>query len=520
MKITKLKAFNFKKFDFLEIDFKGNCNVLVGDNESGKSSILLAIDLVLSGSRSKVESMGLDSIMNNDSVQSFFKTNTYETLPKLCVELYFDQIDDADFFGRNNSYAKDFFGISLICEPIEESSKDISDVLKEKTNNFPFEYYSISFLKFGGTPYLGFRKKIKHILLDSTKINNDYATSAYIKTLYNSSVSSSEKNKHLFEYRKHKISFKDNILNELNQKVSKGKYEFSIKNDTKSNLESDLTITEENIDLQNRGKGRQCFIKTEFALQKNENELDFILLEEPENHLSHIHMHNLIERLNESINKQLFIATHSNMISSRLDLRNSILLNSSSQVSIDLSKITESTARFFMKSPDNNILEFILSKKVILVEGDAEYILIEKFFELINGCKPNELNIHIISVGGTSFKRYMEVANLLKIKTAVVRDNDGDYENNCVENYKSFFSDYVQVFSEVDADISTFEISLYLQNTKICDDLFLPRLRTRTVQKFMLDEKTDCAFDLLENNGDELIVPQYIANSIQWLIKD
>jgi len=375
-------------------------------------------------------------------------------------------------------------------------------------------------LKFGGKPYFGFRKKFKHLLLDNTKINNEYATSSYVRTLYNSSVTSSDRTKHLFEYRNSKVNFKENTLKEVNQRIGEGKYEFSIKNNSKANLESDLTITEGNIDIQNRGKGRQCFIKTEFALQKNENELDFILLEEPENHLSHIHMHNLIERLNESKNKQLFIATHSNMISSRLDLRNSKLLSSNSNDVIDLNQLSESTAKFFMKAPDNNILEFILSRKVILVEGDAEYILIEKFFESIAGCKPNEMNTHIISVGGTSFKRYMEVANLLSIKTATIRDNDGNCEKNCNENYKDYLSDYVQVFSEVDDDITTFEISLYQTNQKVCDELFSPRLKTRTVQKYMLDEKTDSAFELLEKKGDELIIPNYIVDSIEWLIKD
>jgi putative ATP-dependent endonuclease of OLD family len=520
MNITKLRAFNFKKFQFLEIDFKPNTNVIVGDNESGKSSILLAIDLVLSGSRSKVETLGLDTLFNNSIVQEFFNTNTFETLPSLTIELYFDKIDDEQFFGKNNSYTTEHFGISLICSPMEESSKDIAEILKEKTSNFPFEYYSISFIKFGGTPYLGFRREFKHILLDNANINNDYATNSYIKTLYNSSVSNSEKNKHLFEYRNYKLNFRETVLKELNNKAGKGKYEFSIRNNTKSNLESDLTITEENIDLQNRGKGRQCFIKTEFALQKNDNELDFILLEEPENHLSHIHMHNLIERLNESKNKQLFIATHSNMISSRLDLRNSILLNSNSQASIDLSHLSESTAKFFIKAPDNNILEFILSKKVVLVEGDAEYILLERFFEIVTGGKPNQLNTHIISVGGTSFKRYMEIANLLQIKTAVIRDNDGDFENNCIENYKPYSSKFAQVFYEKDNGLSTFEISLYQINSKICNELFSPGLRTRTVQQYMLDEKTDCAYDLLEKKSNEIAVPQYIADSILWLIKD
>ena len=42
----------------------------------------------------------------------------------------------------------------------------------------------------------------------------------------------------------------------------------------------------------------------------------------------------------------------------------------------------------FIKAPDNNILEFILSKKVILVEGDAEYILAEALFK--NSTEPSQ----------------------------------------------------------------------------------------------------------------------------------
>lgn len=519
MNITRLRAFNFKKFQFIEIDFKSGTNVIVGDNESGKSSILLAIDLVLSGSRSKVETLGLDTLFNNETVQEFFKKNTYDTLPVLIIELFFDNADE-EFYGKNNSLATDHFGISLICQPMEESSKEIVEILKDKILNFPFEYYSISFMKFKGNPYFGFRREFKHLLLDSATINSEYATNTYIKTLYNSSVTSSEKNKHIFEYRNYKQNFRDTILKDLNTKAGNGKYEFSIKNNTKANLETDLTITEDNIDLQNRGKGRQCFIKTEFALQKNDNELDFILLEEPENHLSHIHMHKLISRINESKNKQLFVATHSNMISSRLDLRNSIILNSNSKESINLSHLSEDTAKFFIKAPDNNILELILSKKVILVEGDAEFILTEKFFEIVTGEKPFQLNVHIISVGGTSFKRYMEVANLLQIKTAVIRDNDGNYENNCIENYKQYISDYVQLFYETDNEKSTFEISLYQCNAKICDELFSPGLRTRSVLQLMLDEKTDCAYELLQKKSNKLFVPKYIIDSIEWVIKD
>lgn len=45
--ITRLMLQNFKKFPELDLRFTHDRNILVGDNESGKSTILLALDLVL-----------------------------------------------------------------------------------------------------------------------------------------------------------------------------------------------------------------------------------------------------------------------------------------------------------------------------------------------------------------------------------------------------------------------------------------------------------------------------------------
>ena len=63
-------------------------------------------------------------------------------------------------------------------------------------------------------------------------------------------------------------------------------------------MESDLVITEDDIPIEQKGKGRQCIIKTEFALKKNDKEgkLDLLLLEEPENHLSHVNMKKLVQK--------------------------------------------------------------------------------------------------------------------------------------------------------------------------------------------------------------------------------
>jgi hypothetical protein len=55
--------------------------------------------------------------------------------------------------------------------------------------------------------------------------------------------------------------------------------------------------------------------------------LDVLLLEEPENHLSPVHMKKLIERIRASKRKQLFIATHSSFIATRLNLKKVLILS-------------------------------------------------------------------------------------------------------------------------------------------------------------------------------------------------
>jgi predicted ATP-dependent endonuclease of OLD family len=514
--VEKIKIKNFGRFKEFSVEFDKSLNLLIGDNEAGKSTILSAIDMVLSGSRSKVENYGLDHLFNTDIIDAFLASDKkYENLPALYVELYLNDQFNKDLDGKYNSENVSAHGILLTCEPREDLSKEIKEILSQDDNNFPFEYYSINFKTFSGESFTGYRRFMQHLLLDNTQINNEYATKSYIKTLYHNSIKDAEKNKHQNEYRKHKENFRATILNDLNDRITD--YSFSVRTNSKANLESDLTIKEGNIEIENKGKGRQCFIKTDFALQKNENKLDIILIEEPENHLSHINMKKLIQRINESENKQLFIATHSNLISTRLDLRKALMLNSNSLKPISLSEIPGDTAKFFMKAPDNNILEYILSNKVLLVEGDAEFILLEALYKKITGEKLEDSDVHIISVGGTSFKRYLDIAKLLGIKTAVIRDNDGNFQANCIERYSGYVADNIGIFYDSDNAISTFEISFYKNNEIICNELFLAGRKTLTVQEYMLGNKADVAFELLDKKADNLVVPDYIKRAIEWI---
>ena len=284
-------------------------------------------------------------------------------------------------------------------------------------------------------------------------------------------------------------------------------------------METDITLIQNEIPIDERGKGQQCFIKTEFALTRNADKkaIDTLLLEEPENHLSHTNMKRLISKISDSHQNQIIIATHNSLICTRLNLRNSILLNSSSDKPLRLKELSTSTAKFFMKAPDNNILEFVLSEKVILVEGNAEYMLLDALYSKETGRSLDEDTVHIISVGGISFKRYMELAKGLEIRTAVIRDNDKDYQANCVDNYVNYVSKDIKVFSDTDNTRYTFEVCMYKDNQATCDDLFSGGNITKAPHEYMLAHKAESAFQLVDNHAEDLEIPDYIKQAIAWI---
>jgi predicted ATP-dependent endonuclease of OLD family len=517
--INKIKLKNYKRFPEFEVEFSEEVNLIIGDNEAGKSSLLIAIELVISGSKSKVESLGLENLFNKQVINDFFTNGKkIENLPTLHIELFLNEQNNPNLNGKVNSDNVSCDGLQLICEPnTDELTHEIAEVLAQEDNNFPFEYYLVKFITFAGEAYTGYRKFLKYLALDSSQINNDYATKEYIKTVYENYVDQTDRIKLRNEYRQQKVTFRDTKLKDINDQLPE--YQFAIRSSSKSNLETDLNIVEDDVPIENKGKGRQCFIKTEFALkQHDENKkLDVLLLEEPENHLSHTNMKKLVNRIAESQAKQIFVATHNSLISTRLDLRNSVLLNSNSIVPMIMRDLPEDTAKFFMKAPDNNILEFILSKKVILVEGDAEYILLDALYTNETGSTIEADNLHVISVGGTSFKRYLDIAKILEIKVAVIRDNDGDAQSNCIDAYSDYQADNMNVFYDLNNNNYTFEICLYSLNQAACDDLWLAGRKKLSVQDFMLKNKADCAFTLLENKVDELITPDYIKQAFTWI---
>ena len=440
-------------------------------------------------------------------------------LPRLIVELFLTEGTDPLLNGKNNVEGRMCDGIKMECAVPAELEPEVAELLRDRDAPFPYEYYIPRFATFAEASLVGFKKHVRHLLMDSSRIDSEQATRIYTQSLFSANTDVKARSRLESSYRKAKEDFREEHLRAINESVID--YQFAVRTSSKSNLETDLVILEDKLPLDIRGKGRQCLVKTSFALRRSgegTHPLHLLLLEEPENHLSHSNMRKLVEDLSKAEGRQLLVATHSSMISSRLDLRKAILLGADPDKRGILSDLSVDSAKFFMKAPDNNVLEFALSKKVILVEGSAEFILLEEFYGRHSGGSSLAADrVHVISVGGTSFKRYLELAKLLGVKVAIIRDNDKDWQRNCVDNYEEFKMDNAKIFADEDNERSTFEICLYEDNKLLCDRLFGTIRRTLSVQDYMLSNKADAAFELLDKGADELSAPKYIQDAIAWI---
>ena len=194
--IEKIHLLNFKGFRNWKLDqLDPEMNILIGDNDTGKISILLAIDLVLSANPGKVDNIGLDRLLRRPAVDEFLANSkrTFADLPVLEVDIYLNDIGRHEFNGEYNIEQTPAHGLCLICEPKKELPKEISELIALENPAFPYEYYSVEIRSFSGMPVTPYKRPVQHLDIDNTKISNDYASCAYVQTLFRATFQTLER---------------------------------------------------------------------------------------------------------------------------------------------------------------------------------------------------------------------------------------------------------------------------------------------------------------------------------------
>ena len=155
---------------------------------------------------------------------------------------------------------------------------------------------------------------------------------------------------------------------------------------------------------------------------------NFLLIEEPEAHI-HTHIQKTIFQKLNSRNTQIFITTHSTHISSVSKISSmNVLSRANKQVlafnpsnGLDAPKIQ--ALERYLDAIRTNLL---FAKGVLLVEGDAEQILIPELVKKVFGVTLDELGISLVNIGSTGFENIAILFHneRIKKKCAIITDSD------------------------------------------------------------------------------------------------
>lgn len=85
--IKSLHIEGFKKFISLDVEFNEHMNILVGENEAGKSTILDAIKTVLNQQYRNADKSILRDLFNTQMVAIFEANPSLKTLPRILIEV-------------------------------------------------------------------------------------------------------------------------------------------------------------------------------------------------------------------------------------------------------------------------------------------------------------------------------------------------------------------------------------------------------------------------------------------------
>ena len=135
---------------------------------------------------------------------------------------------------------------------------------------------------------------------------------------------------------------------------------------------------------------------------------------------------------------------------------------------------------------------------------------------------PIEDEVDVISVG-TSFLRFLEIAEKIRNPVVVVTDNDGNYEKKVKEKYRLYENTQtIKICASRENKLKTLEPQIVEANKGQLDTLRrVLKIKEKeypekeSIIKYMSSDKTSYALKIFNTELD-IIFPQYILDAIKW----
>lgn len=461
MYLSELKLWNFRKYGIigdsfdtaapgLTVTFKEGVNVLVGENDSGKTTIIDAIRYALrtqSGEFIQFDEKDFHQNINGKRASEFKIECLFDGLSPQDCGLFWEWIELSEttpkrYVLRTRLYVK------YQDNTIKPTFSVGSSVSSETMDATARELLKIVYLK-----------PLRDALSDMT---HGYK-SRLAQILSSHPIFQEQKDEfgnkieHQLELSYKEISQKINnyfskeqgspIVQEINDFLTK---HFLSEGDTRTasvNLTgSELSDILRQLDLvlsgnkSGLGTLNLLCVAAELLLLKNQTKgLRLALIEELEAHLHPQHQLRLIEYIiNEPTQQQFILTTHSITLASKVKLKNLIIVNDGDVYPMgeEYTGMTPSDYNFIERFLDATKANMFFAKGVIMVEGDAENLLIPAIAEAI-GRPLHRYGISIVKVGSKAYRRY---ASLYSRKTvphfSLPISIIADIDVRCEEYYK------------------------------------------------------------------------------------
>lgn len=530
--ITKVKISGYRIFKCFEFRPHHNLNLIVGANESGKSTLLEAIVLGLTGRiNGRRASEELNPYWFNTEMVDQFVSDRREgknvTPPEIKIELFFeDRVDLQQLCGAVNSEVPTMAcpGTSLKITPNPEYREDFEKWMENPSDVLPVEYYMEDWRDFADNRLTQRPRQLVTAVIDSRTVRSTHGVDYHLRNILSDHLNSADRAAVSLEYRRLKLSVSDGALKDINARMSGSKAslhdkEISLAMDqsARTSWETAITPHVDRVPFSMSGQGQQAAIKISLAMDRHSDRANFVMVEEPENHLSHTSLNTLISRMGHlaGVQQQLFITTHSSFVLNRLGLSSLLLLGSGTVSRIP--DLSEETVAYFQKLPGYDTLRLALAEKIVLVEGASDEIIFERVFIDLFAKRPIEAGIDVISMRGLSARRALELCTTLDKPVAAIRDNDGFELDELREPLKEYLAE-----GKRELFVSKFEHGKTLepQLVKFNGEEKIRRMLSVTAQadlsKWMEREKTEVALQILSSK-ETLTPPDYLKEAAEFI---
>ena len=448
---------DFRKFESegennsLTVNLHAGLNVIVGENDSGKTAIIDAIKLLLG-----TVSEDFDRIYDEDFY--CISENIYKD--KFRIEGIFSNLNDkeAGLFLEWLSFDDEGeYELRLILE-VQKKKNDngqeyierqllAGEILCEtKLDSKARSFLKATYLKPLRDANTELRPGIKSRLAQILRAHSAFKTISGEKHQLETIMQ--EANEEIEAYFSKDYEEKHSIKNDLESILDKF-YDIKDKAKTETvfsvspaSLKSILNKLSLNTSSVNLGLGNMnlLFIATELILLSNHQSVNIYgphitLIEEIEAHLHTQAQIRLIKYLEEILDNysgstQFILTSHSTNLVSSINPENLIYLHKDEAYSLaeKYTKLDNDDYKFLERFLDATKCNLFFAKGLIFVEGDSELLLIPAIAELVD-IPLHKYGVSLVNVGGTSFERYVKLfsrnnSETIKLPISLVTDMD------------------------------------------------------------------------------------------------